>query len=203
MLRKNVLWIAGASALALAVAAGTALAANGPMAATTRAQAETHAGEMFARLDANHDGKIDQADRSAHQTAMFDRLDSNHDGAVSRAEFAAAHPSGERGHHAADGGAAPDGLDDDEDGRHGRHMAQMGRGRGMGGGMGMMLLVQADTDHNQAVSQAEFAAAVLAHFDSADANHDGTLTPDERRAARRAMRDHQRDLRNMPPPAGT
>ena len=212
MHRKNALWIFGASALALSVAAGTALAANepahGPMAATTRATAEAHAGAMFARLDANHDGKIDQADRSAQQTAMFDQLDSNHDGAISRPEFAAAHAPGGPGHHAAGGGGgAPDGLDDDEDGRHSRHMARMGREHGMGGRMGggraMMMLAQADTDHNQAVSQAEFSAAVLARFDAADANHDGTLTPDERRAARRAMHDQRPNMPAPPPPAGT
>jgi len=49
--------------------------------------------ELLARFDANHDGKLDDAERAAmHEQRVndhFDRLDANRDGMVSRAEFVA------------------------------------------------------------------------------------------------------------------
>ena len=52
---------------------------------------------MFAKMDANKDGKIDPADREAHdRPPMFDRIDTNKDGAITRDEFAA-RPHARRG----------------------------------------------------------------------------------------------------------
>ena len=47
------------------------------------------------------------------------------------------------------------------------HMGRMGAGNG-----------------DQAVTQADFTARALARFDQADANKDGTVTREERRAAK-------------------
>jgi Ca2+-binding EF-hand superfamily protein len=61
----------------------------------TRAEAKTRAETAFDKLDVNHDGKLDKADREARHLARinahFDALDTNHDGSISRDEFLAAH----------------------------------------------------------------------------------------------------------------
>lgn len=149
----------------------------GPMAAggatVTRAQMQAHAAQMFDRLDANRDGKIDQADREARRAAMFDRIDADHNGQISKAEFTAAGPM--RG-----GPGGPDG-------------AMQGAGKpGMGGmrgrGMGRMMLRMADANRDGTVTKDEFAAAAAQHFDHMDANKDGQVTGEERRAMRQSMR---------------
>lgn len=51
----------------------------------------------------------------------------------------------------------------------------------------------ADTDTDGRVSQSEFVAAALQRFDRTDANHDGTLTGEEVRAAMQAQRQARRE----------
>lgn len=189
----------GISALALAAVAGVAIAADAParmnhgrMAeTTTRAEAQTRAEEMFTRFDVNKDGKIDEADRAAHRAQMFDKIDTNKDGNISRDEFAAAHP---RGH--GDAPPPPPGAQ----GMRMEHGQGDGKGRGMGGHMGRrghgmmgkMPLRGADTNGDKAITKPELVAAALKHFDAADANKDGKLTPDERRSAMRSHMQHMR-----------
>jgi hypothetical protein len=55
-------------------------------------------------------------------------------------------------------------------------------------GFGGHLFEMADTNKDGRVSLAEAQALALQHFDQADVNHDGQLTPDERRQARQLMR---------------
>lgn len=189
--------------MAATVLAGTAWAASdappagaAPMrgwtTAETRAQAQSRAEAMFERMDVNHDGKLDQADRTAHETEMFDRMDTNHDGSISREEFMAAHQRGAMG-------GPPEGAMGKRDGGH----------HGMRGPdrdhMGGMMLGMADTNHDGVVTKDEFVAAALKHFDMMDANHDGTVTPAERKAAMAAMRTKWRDRKgsNMAPPASS
>lgn len=157
-------------------------------------------GEMFDKMDANHDGKLDSADRAAHMGQMFDMIDSDHNGSLSRAEFAAMHqrgPAGDAGAH--------EGM--------GKGMG-MGKAMGPGGehGMGMKMIAMADANHDGAVTRAEFLVGAGQHFDMMDANHDGNLTKAERAAARAKMGgkhrgghgdqgghgDHQ--MGDMPPP---
>ena len=66
------------------------------------------------------------------------------------------------------------------------------RGAKRGSGSGMMMMRMADSNRDSAVSQAEFGAAALRHFDMADANKDGTLTRAERQAAHQMMRAQMR-----------
>lgn len=162
----------------------------------TRAEAQTHAAAMFARMDVNKDGKIDAGDREARQMARFDAADANKDGAVSRDEFAAARKAA--GERRAEWKAKAKGD-------HAEHGKRMGRhGPGMKGGM--MMLAMADTNKDKAVSKDEFLAAHAKHFDTTDANKDGSLTPDERKAAQAKMREHMKSMRGKgaptPPPAG-
>ena len=141
----------------------------------TRAEAQASATAMFARLDANQDGKLDKTDRDARRTEMrgkmFDKLDADNNGAVSEGEFMA--DRGMRG----DGGP---GMDAPGKKGHGRHHR---------GGHGMMKMSKmADTNKDGAVSQAEFAAAAMKRFDMADANRDGQITQEERAKMHEAMK---------------
>ena len=145
----------------------------------TRAEAQAKAAALFDRLDANHDGRFDKADRAARMSQRFDKMDANHDGVLSRDEFLAAHA----------GGMAHDGGDHGGMGPEGMH-------HGMGG-MKMMMamhrLGRMDANGDHVITRDEFVAGALARFDSADANHDGKLTPEERRAAMRSMMmEHRR-----------
>lgn len=190
----------GLSLLALSLASG-AYAAE-PMSGgdplgdktLTKTQFLAKGTEMFTRMDANRDGKLDQADRAAHKGQMFDRADANRDGSLSRDEFMAAHQRGPMGKQDPDGDRGPGA-------KHG----------GKHGGMGGMMLQMADTNKDGAVSKDEFLATHVKHFDMMDANHDGQLTKAERQAARLKMRamgkmggmrhgGKHRQIGDMPPP---
>jgi Ca2+-binding EF-hand superfamily protein len=137
----------------------------------TRAESANHAAQMFARFDANKDGKLDAADRAAHKGERFTQADTNKDGMISREEFTAAHQNkgqdGERGKMR---------------GGHGRHMAKM-------------MLHMADANKDRAVSREEFTAAHQAMFDRADADKDGKVTAAERKAAHAKMREHMKTMK--------
>ena len=163
----------GLSLLALGLAGGAYAAEPMPGGdplgdkTVTKAEFQANGAAMFGKMDANHDGKLDAADRGAHEGQMFDQIDANHDGALSRDEFMAAHQRGPKGDHT---GAA------------GKHSD------GHGGGMMMMMLKMADANKDGAVSRDEFLAAHARHFDMMDANHDGQLAQAERKAGREKMR---------------
>lgn len=149
----------------------------------TRAEAQARAADMFARMDANKDGKLDAADRAARRAEMqaktFERLDANKDGSISKAEWDQhgadrAAKRAERGEKRADAGEGGRGMR----GHHGKR----------GGHHGMMMMGKADADGDKAISQAEFQTAALARFDAADANKDGQVTAEERKAQRGAWR---------------
>ena len=167
----------------------------------TKAEFLAKHGEMFDKMDANRDGKLDQADRAAHMGQMFDMADTDHNGSLSRTEFGAMHQRG------SEGDAGPgEGM--------GTGMSKgMGKGMRHGGepGMGMKMMEMADANHDGAVSRGEFLAGAGQHFDMMDANHDGSLTKAERAGARakmggkhrgghagQPMADHQ--MGDMPPP---
>jgi len=172
----------GISAAALAIA-GTAYAAHHEGRTSpdsdgdgvlTRAESQAHATAMFAKMDANNDGQLDQTDRAAHRqkkrTKMFDKLDADNDGSIARDEFMAFEGHGKRGRM----------------GRHG------GKGHGRGH-HGMKMMKMADTNGDGAVSQAEFTAGASKRFNSIDANSDGQITKEERQAHHQEMRGKWRD----------
>ena len=132
--------------------------------------------KMFERFDSNNDGRVTKAEADAvfatksvdiahagpgdlkpkhNWDALVSRFDSNKDGAISKAEFDAAHA------------------------KRADRVADRRSKRGFGGAMFSM----ADADKDGRVTLAEATAAATAHFDRVDTNRDGTLSPDERRAA--------------------
>lgn len=205
-------FLISATAIAGVLAVAPALAQTAPVApaahpmqmhAMTRAEVTQKVQQHFAKLDANKDGFVTKEEvDSAHEQmrskiitrveqrmgdhdgampdrgAMFDRLDANHDGSISREEFMAAKPMvQERRVVVMNGGPDGDG-----------HAMGMGMHRmGMHGGMFGRMFATADANKDGRVSLQEATNAALAHFDAADTNHDGTITPDEMRAAHKAM----------------
>lgn len=175
--------------LAAALVAVPVLAAPGGAdgnAVQTRADAQARATQMFAKMDANKDGKLDATDRAAQraerQAKTFASLDADGNGSISKAEWDKhgadrAAKRAERGEKRAEAGEAGEGK------RHG-----MRGGHGKRGGHHGMMMGKADTDGDKAISQAEFQTAALARFDAADANKDGQVTPEERQAQRGAWR---------------
>ncbi len=168
----------GISALALTLA-GTAFAQQTtppkkPVAELTRAQAQTKAEEMFARLDANKDGVVNSADREARMKAMresaFTALDTDKNGQISRDEFMNAKQDGKRGKMGMHNGGEMRG-----------HWGKQGRG-----------MKGADGAKNASVTKAQFVSEALTRFDKLDANKDGKVTAEERKAGRDAMRSEWR-----------
>ncbi|MFM5929882.1 MAG: hypothetical protein ACKOPQ_03135 [Novosphingobium sp.] len=220
-MRKNLL-ILSAATLGLI---GTALAAQpaNPMAdkTVTRAEAQAKAGEHFAMMDVNKDGKLDKADREARQAEHFKKMDTDGNGSISQAEFAAAHAA--KGTRMGDGagkgmrhggGDHAGGMRHEGMGAGGPGAGGHGKGMHHGGESGMrggMMMHMADANKDGAISRDEFVGGALKHFDMADANKDGKVTPDERKAARQTMREHMKQMRDKmgamhqgtppPPPA--
>ena len=159
----------GLSLLALGLAGGAYAAETMPGGdplgdkTMTKAEFQAKGAAMFTRMDANHDGKLDQADRGAHEGQMFDQADTNRDGALSRDEFMAAHQRGSMGKPGLDGANRPSAH---HGGLHGG-----GAHGGMNGMGGMMMLRMADTNKDGAVSLVELAVVVGIH----PSKHCGTL----------------------------
>jgi len=181
--------IAFAAAAALPAVAQPAPARPDANRVLTRAEVQSRVQARFARADVDKDGFVTReeaqarraggrqrirAGREERRAALFARLDGNRDGVLSREEFEA---PGARGAGAGDG---PRG------GRLGQRTRH--RGGAVAGGLGGRGFAALDSDRDGRVSLQEAQSAALRMFDRADANRDGTVTPDERRAAREAFR---------------
>ena len=162
----------------------------------TRAEVVGHIRTLFGRLDSNRDNFLTKAEMQAGRgqkrqklqgaraqrgavagAHAFERFDLNRDGAISRAEWDA-HAAQRQQRRAATGGRG--------DGARGVRHA------GMGMGMGGRMFQTADVDRDNRLSFAEAQNAALQRFDRADLNRDGSLTPEERRQAREAMKAQHR-----------
>lgn len=129
-----------------------------------------------------------RAEVEAKVRARFAALDANRDGFLTRDELRAQVEKKMAERRA----AAFDALDTDRNGSISREefAARGRRGQVMmmrerhGGGRMMMGLM----DKDGRVSVDAMVKSALERFDKADANHDGVLTPEERKAAREARR---------------
>jgi len=193
-------FLTGLSAIALAAAAGAATA-QVPPAPPAGAPAPHHArGEpnrqitraafvdarvaRLTALDANRDGTVSVEERAAAMQARraerandrFAKLDANSDGSISRAEFDAGHAARpDRGPRAERAGVR-------EGHRGGARHAMRGPGRLGAEGRGPVVI-------------SEVAANLGERFDKMDANRDGVITADERRAAMAAQREQRQAQR--------
>ena len=158
-----------------------------------RSEVAARTRQLFAMLDRNHDGVLDQTEVDAagsryggelgsptfasaprmplDRNAIFDMVDTDHDGTISRDEFARAPTP-----------RAAAMTDGDSGGR-----------RGGGGFAGMVrAMIAADPDHDGKVTLQEATLLALQRFDRQDLDHDGQITPEER-AAYRAQRKQMRE----------
>lgn len=180
------------AALALAgLGGGAVLAQEAPRARAdadgnrilTRAESIAHAEAMFARMDVNGDGRLSPEDREAGRERRagetFARMDADNDGAISRAEWDRASELREarRAERQERRAARGEGAGARGEGRRGFQGHRRGR-------MGMAMMTEADRDGDRTVSRAEFLEAASQRFARMDANGDGSVTADERAAAR-------------------
>lgn len=171
-----------------------------------QADRAAHQAQRFGKLDGDSNGEVSKAEMQTAQEARkakmaerraqreakagqkmerrFARLDQDGSGGVSQAEMDAAREQrgemrGQRGDRA------------EAQGKRG------GKRAGKHGGRDMMrgLVRQADTDGDRVVTRAEFDRTVAAHFAKMDADNNGTLTAEERKTARAAMRAEFRGAR--------
>jgi hypothetical protein len=190
---------------------------GGPDREIAWADVKAKADGLWDKLDANHDGKLDQADRDARVLEHFAEIDANHDGVVSKDEFLAFHHAREAKWKEKredmpppppPGGKGPEGKGPEGNGPHG--MGMMGPHRmhpgmmGPEGFIGEAIIHPAMREARQGdtLTRAAFDAAVKARFDKLDANHDGKLTREERRAAFGPRGPHgwHHEGRRGPPP---
>ncbi len=171
--------------------------AQAARAPATRAQLEDRLEARFDRIDANHDGTIDRKDaevrRSARIAQRFDRIDADRNGSISKDEFAAAE-NRPMGPPMAGRAMGP--------GR--RMLFRQGGGRLRGplpftpppgapaGGPGRK--------PGEPLTKSSFVDRGLARFDRVDTDHDGTISPAERAAARDAVRSARSRPKSPPSP---
>lgn len=151
--------------------------------------------KMGMRMEKKHPGGVRQGGNAmgmhhdADPAAAFDRLDSNKDGSISREEFSAAHQQRvehriEMREKMKEGGMSSSG---------GKEMRRHVRRMHGAGGFGSRMIVMADTNGDGQITLAEAEALALQHFDQMDSNHDGQVTPEERRSGRHIFIQKMRD----------
>lgn len=187
----------GVAVLALTLAVGgTAIAQDSPAASHRARTAEPVSQADFVQrrverlraADANGDGQVTaeemraygQARRAERLSARFDRLDANKDGALSRAEFEAPQARGDRM-----GGGRHDGA----------RMMRGHRGQGARDRGGRMGAPRAESRFPIVIAESERKATEA--FARMDANRDGVLTVEERRAAMQTGRAEMRQKREQ------
>jgi Ca2+-binding EF-hand superfamily protein len=152
--------------------AAPATTADGATKTETLAKADT----MFAKMDVNNDGTLNQADRAAKVKLQFAEMDADKNGAINETEFVTAHEA------RAEKRAERREMRGERKGPGGHDGHRMGGRGGNGGGIKMLSL--ADANGDKAVTKAEFRAAAEARFVKTDTNNDGSISADERKAQR-------------------
>lgn len=208
-MKKTFLTGLGVIALAAAAGAATAQVPSAPAAGApaphhmrtdpnrqiTRAEFVEARIARLTALDTNRDGVVSPEERSAAMQARraeragdrFAKLDANGDGSISRAEFDAGHAA------RPDRGPRAERAGDREGRRGGAHHAMRAPGR-----------PGAEGRERGPVVIAEASAKLGERFDKMDADRDGVISADERRAAmsaQRADRPERRAARQAQQPA--
>lgn len=180
----------GAVALAAAVPAiaqmqstAAAPAPMAPMAEMTRDQMVAKVREHFAKMDANRDGFVGADEMKAMREQHMQKMG------------AKGHPMGGDHKMVQNGMPGAPGKDGGH-GEHGGMMKMHDMGGKMGGGMMGGMMKMADLNKDGRVSLQEATTSALQHFDKADSNRDGRITPDERRSM------HQKMMQMRAPKAG-
>jgi hypothetical protein len=153
MKRSTLAALLGSAALVVAV----------PLAAQAERGGDRHGGmrgEHMKAVDANGDGDISKAEVEAFQAKIFAEADTNKDGSLTLAEMNAHHEAMEAKRKAE------------------RQQA---------------MFAKLDADGNGKVSQAEFASQsrAMRGMERMDTDGDGTVTEEEREAARAKMKEHR------------
>ena len=187
----NKIVLLGAAAAALIATPSLAQQVRGgfqPGVGVTRAEVQTRVRDMFARVDANRDGYVTQAEAQAFRGAArgnrrearqdrreerFARLDANRDGEISRAEFFASPQRGDRAERR-----------DLRGERRADRMERRGQRGGLFARLGERRFDRVDVNNDGRISLAEATQLRLQAFDRADVNRDGRLTREERRSLR-------------------
>ena len=150
--------------------------------------------KMAEQMKLKHPGGAWQGENAmrmhdADPNAAFDRLDANKDGSISREEFAKAREERiERRIVMREEVKEGDKSSKDDKQIHRQAMRMHGPG-----GFGGRMIVMADTNSDGQITLAEAEALALQHFDQMDANHDGQITPEERRSGRHLIFKQMRE----------
>lgn len=183
---KLILGAALLSIGAVAIAQPPAPPAHGQP--VNRAELKNRLETRFDAADANKDGTVTPAERKARRAEardamrerMFTRLDTDKNGTISKAEFNAPR----------DGRAAGE-----------PRSRQRDRMAGAMPGRDHMKRHRFAAHRDQPITRSQFVDAGLSRFDRVDTDHDGKITPAERDAARKAMRDRLVPAQSAPPPS--
>jgi Ca2+-binding EF-hand superfamily protein len=130
--------------------------------------------DPMAMFDADRDGNISLAELRDGSAKLFQAIDTNGDGRITKDEMRAHHEKLMATH-----GGGPGGRMGPPPGDH--------RGPPPPGGPHPPRFEDLDSDHDGAVTLAEFQQHLEQHFAMVDTNHDGVLSHDELEAAHRAM----------------
>ena len=154
--------------IVLILAAGAAL-----LHAPLHAQPPGPPHDPMAMFDADRDGNITLAELRDGAAKLFRAIDADGDGRITRDEMRAHHEKLMAAHHGGPGG----------------HMGPPPQGHAgpPPGGPHPPRFEELDTDHDGAISLAEFQQHLEQHFATLDANQDGVLSHDELEAAHRRM----------------
>ena len=90
-MKKIALILATGSLIAAGAAYAQPMGEPGERAPATRDAVITKTDEAFARMDANGDGVLSEADKEAMLAKHFAQMDTDGDGVLSKAEFIASH----------------------------------------------------------------------------------------------------------------
>ncbi|NUS38183.1 MAG: EF-hand domain-containing protein [Lysobacter sp.] len=164
--------------------------------------------DMFATMDADHDGRISAQEHAAAAQAMFARMEANHDGYVTVEEMEAAHAN--RGDMQQDMQAPHDAAASASAGapvtgaanRPAAGADRMPASGGMHHDMGMRDHFKAmDADGDGRISASEHVAGAARMFAAMDSNHDGYLSRAEFDAGHAAMMHGDMQREGMRPDA--